>query len=177
MLHFFKTARLVLEHVVYGLHDVFIRRPLHSLYFKGPVIHGYGFWGGILPEDACAVISPGTSAYFWISNMSQCDLILDQRFIAFLTAVEVLTYLFYVYRLIYWFGMRVFIINPVMRRIETILSIDTTSRQLKPTHNKPLGSATSHNDQLDTSSSTITARATKKSILHVFSTHFEKLFK
>lgn len=171
MLNIFKTGRLVLEHVVYRLHDVFIRRPLHSLYFNGPSFHGYGFWGGISPEDACAVISPGTSAYFWISNMSQCDLIMDKRFVAFLTAIEVLTYMFYVYRLIYWFGMRVFIINPVMRRLETIVSANTHISQLQPNPTVELLPCESKKNT--------DAAVTKKMsfVLHAFSTHFEKFFK
>lgn len=169
MLNILKTGRLVLEHVVYRLHDVFIRRPLHSLYFNGPALHGYGFWGGISPEDACAVISPNTSAYFWISNMSQCDLILDKRFVAFLTAVEVLTYMFYVYRFIYWFGMRVFIINPVMRRFETIISASTSITQLKPAQLVAVQEKTAGTDVPETKKTL--------SFSHTFLTHCEKLFK
>lgn len=121
MYNFIRSSFLLLEHGVYFLHNVLFRQPLRTLYFEGPSINGFGFWAGLPVEDMCAVVSPGTSALFWADHISQCHVILDRRFVAFLTAIQCLLYFFCFYRVVYWYSIRFFLINPVMRQFDTLL--------------------------------------------------------
>lgn len=119
-----------LEHVVYHAHYVFIEKPLQQLYFNGPAIHGYGFWGGLAREDMCASVTPGTSAVFWATHTQDCDVLLRQHFLAFLTAVEFLTYAFYLYRILSWFFFRTFVMNPTLSRLERLVEAHATTTEL-----------------------------------------------
>jgi len=126
---------------LYAVHEVFITRPLRSLYFNGPLLHGYGFWGGTRPEDICAGISTGTSSLFWMANTTQCNALLDQRFGAFLTAVQVVGYAFVLYRFLCWFSFHFFVVNPTVNRIERfigLLEMDTRRGKTKCSNKKRL---------------------------------------
>jgi hypothetical protein len=120
MYDFLHRALLVFENVVYKTHALLIVQPLNVLYFKGPAFHGLGFWEGIAMEDMCAKISPGTSSQFWILNTYHCEVLMQQRFYAFLTAIQFFVYVFYLYRMLSWLSFRVFIINPTLNRLERI---------------------------------------------------------
>lgn len=56
--------------------------PLNQLYFKGPSIGGFGFWHGAAPEDICSELTD-VPAGFWSGHIHECEMLLHQRFVAF----------------------------------------------------------------------------------------------
>ena len=109
--------------LVSTLHHSMILMPLKQLYFHGPLLHGYGFWGGTPQEDMCAALSPGTAAGFWLKNHEECSRIVDQHFEAFLVCIQVLLYGMTLYKLVSWCFMRYFVIQPTLTHIEHLLSM------------------------------------------------------
>ncbi len=109
------------KQILSEVYHVMVYSPLHVLYFNGPSLHGYGFWAGLAPADCCAATLPGTSAVFWADHLQQCEVILDQRFVAFLTAVQFITYVAYLYRLLSLLMYRVLILSPLMRRLDHVV--------------------------------------------------------
>lgn len=101
--------------IVHSIVDTFITSPLHTLYFHGPLLHGYGFWGGASAEDICAALMPGTTASFWTTQPVQCAIVMDRRFYAFLTATTTLLYGVALYKLIHAACFYLFIMRPLLR--------------------------------------------------------------
>ena len=115
------------QYLLHELHRAFVYAPLRRLYFQGPSLNGFGFWGGLPPQDCCTLALPGTSAVFWADHLHQCEVILDQRFIAFLTVVQFIMYVIYVHRLLSMVAYRYFILGPALRRLERIVTPVTAS--------------------------------------------------
>jgi hypothetical protein len=109
--------------VLATLHHSMISLPLKQLYFHGPLLHGYGFWGGTPHEDICAALSPGTAASFWLKNSDECTRIVDQHFDAFLISIQFLLYTVTLYKLVSWCFVRYFVIQPTLTHIEQLLSM------------------------------------------------------
>lgn len=103
--------------------------PLHSLYFNGPLLNGYGFWGGTKQEDICAAIFKGTSALFWMEHENDCTTLLISRFNAFLISVQFFIYVVCIYRIVSWCSFRFFILNPTIHRLEK--AIFTLQKNIK----------------------------------------------
>ena len=97
-------------------YNVLLIAPLHTLYFHGPFLHGYGFWAGTPPEDMCAALMPGTSALFWITHVDECAAVLDKRFHAFLTAILVCGYVGLLYKLVTGACFYLFVVRPFLAR-------------------------------------------------------------
>jgi hypothetical protein len=114
VVHLTKRGLAQLQHVL-------VDAPLQQLYFRGPLLAGYGFWAGAAKEDMCAVLSPGTSAFFWTQNSAQCEALLQQRVDAFCIAIKFALYLLAMYRLIHWISFQVFVLRPVLRRVDAIM--------------------------------------------------------
>lgn len=102
------------------VHHLLIDAPLRQLYFRGPLLAGFGFWAGAAKEDMCAMLSPGTSAFFWGHNSAQCEALLQQRFDAFSIAIKFVLYLLAMYRLLHWVCFQLFVMRPVLRRFDTM---------------------------------------------------------
>jgi hypothetical protein len=115
------------QYVLHELYSAFVYAPLRRLYFQGPSLNGFGFWGGLPAPDCCTLALPGTSAVFWADHLHQCEVILDQRFIAFLTVVQFLVYVIYVHRIVSLLAYRYFILGPALRRLECIAAPVHTS--------------------------------------------------
>jgi hypothetical protein len=71
--------------------------PLQKLYFGGPQVYGWGFWGGRARADMCAELT-SYDAYFWHQHAAECDQLLERQFGAFLIAIETLLYLYLLYK-------------------------------------------------------------------------------
>lgn len=56
---------------------------LRALYFDGPTLGGYGFWGGADRFDVCHDMT-GVDSSFWARNVDECGTMLERRFHAFL---------------------------------------------------------------------------------------------
>lgn len=79
--------------------------PLQKLYFGGPQLYGYAFWGGRERADICAELT-NVPAEFWQSQPDQCEQLLDKQFRAFLIAIETLLYLYLLYKAVAY-GLRI----------------------------------------------------------------------
>lgn len=110
--HALLAQLLALCHVTYG---VFVETPLRALYYSGPLLHGYGFWGGTPLEEVCATLMPGTSGLFWLQHVSQCKEVVETRFRAFLTAASMLIYALVVYKLFAAACFYFFVCRPLLR--------------------------------------------------------------
>jgi hypothetical protein len=106
-----------------AIQEQLVDSPLRTLYFQGPLLAGYGFWAGASREDMCASLSPGTSAFFWSANAAQCEALLQQRYVAFCVAVKFILYLWALYRLLHWASFQLFVLRPVLRRVDHMMEL------------------------------------------------------
>ena len=138
--------RTLLQSVVFlgkrvgtAIQEQLVDSPLRTLYFQGPLMAGYGFWAGAAKEDMCASLSPGTSAFFWSSNMTQCEALLQQRYTAFCVAIKFMLYLWALYRLVHWATFQLFVLRPVLRRVDHIMELHAAHDWAHPpARRKPL---------------------------------------
>ena len=80
-----------------ALYEWVLVKPLRKLYFGGPMLYGYGFWGGREPAEICSELTNVASRH-WIDNPNECNELLDKQLRAFLIAVETLAYLGCLYK-------------------------------------------------------------------------------
>jgi len=80
---------------------VFVETPLRHLYFHGPWLNSFGFWGGMATHDVCAHLTR-TGAALWLSsshNSAECLDLVERHFQAFMTGANTLLYIATVYLL------------------------------------------------------------------------------
>lgn len=102
-------------------HALFVEQPLRQLYFKGPAL--LGFWSGLTHADICTSLNPGTSAIFWTNHASaeqQCALLVEQRFHAFFVSINVVLYVYIVYRIVATLAYYVFVVKPALKKMEQV---------------------------------------------------------
>lgn len=98
---------------------VAVREPLQMLYFSGPALHGYGFWEGKAPADACAELTH-TPSHFWVVNSGECIALLNRHFDGFYVGFIVLVYCVAVYTLLTHVWFRIMIMRPALRELKQI---------------------------------------------------------
>lgn len=103
-----------------GVNKFFIS-PLYALYFRGPTLNGFGFWGGAAPETICASLLPGSQAAFWALHIDECHVLLSQRFDAFQVAVQTCCYIFFMLKLVQCLTLHCLVVQPALTRIERLL--------------------------------------------------------
>jgi len=81
------------------LYNWLVVNPVRKLYFSGPVVYGYGFWGGREPEDICAELT-GVSARHWSDNRERCVDLLEKQLYAVVIAVETFAHLWILYKVL-----------------------------------------------------------------------------
>ena len=67
----------------------YYRWPFEVLYWHGPTLGGYGFWGGMKPADVCAM-NTGVPSSHWFSNHGTCVDLSERYFTAFFVAMHAL---------------------------------------------------------------------------------------
>lgn len=93
------------------VHTVFWR-----LYFEGPTLGGYGFWGGKDPADICQELT-GVSAAHWMQNMDTCEDKLGVNFKAFYIGVMTVLMAILVWKIVSMFLWHVFFVRPMMKAL------------------------------------------------------------
>lgn len=63
------SSMWMLVHIINFVWDV-AHHPLEFLYLKGPLLSGYGFWGGMEPSTICASAT-GTEARCWENGQNE----------------------------------------------------------------------------------------------------------
>lgn len=104
--------------------------PLKGLYFHGPTLGGYGFWGGVNPADACAQLT-GISATVWLDSPTQalqCDALLDRKFTSFAWTIMISTYLWLLYKLVSHIVYRYFVLRPAVAEFRHALGLEDGMR-------------------------------------------------
>lgn len=96
-----------------------VREPLQMLYFSGPALHGYGFWEGKAPADACAELTH-TPSHFWVANSGECIALLNRHFDGFYVGFIVFLYCLALYTLLTHVWFRIMIMRPALRELKQI---------------------------------------------------------
>jgi hypothetical protein len=110
------------RHASQTLLNVLVVAPLNSLYFRGPQLNGYGFWGGATAETICAAMLPGSQASFWAVHADECHALLYQRFDSFCVAVQTVVYMLFMFKLIHCFTFHWLVVRPTLVRLERLLA-------------------------------------------------------
>ena len=79
------------------LYDLFLISPLRTLYMYGPMFYNIGFWEGKEPSEICQAMT-NHKQLFWEENPGECHVLIENRFYAFKTTIEVLLYFLVLYR-------------------------------------------------------------------------------
>ena len=64
------------------VYDVLWETPLRILYFKGPLLGGYGFWGNKPASFICSELTT-VEAHHWDTHLDVCEKIIEEHFHAF----------------------------------------------------------------------------------------------
>ena len=78
------------------IYNVLILNPLRKLYFHGPTLNGWGFWGSKTRAQICYALTP-TSELFWETHRAECDLLIEQHFYGIQVSVESLLHVTLIY--------------------------------------------------------------------------------
>jgi len=73
------------------IYNALIAEPIKKLYFNGPSVGMLGFWGGKHKSEICHLLT-SVDSIFWDQNTESCERLLNDRFQAFQTTVEVVIY-------------------------------------------------------------------------------------
>lgn len=114
--------------------------PLRGLYFNGPTLGGYGFWGGAEPPDICAQIT-GMSATVWLASPTtvlQCESLLERKFTSFAWSVFAAAYLWMLYNLAAHLWYRYCVLRPAMAEFRhALLGADAQLVVRRPANHTP----------------------------------------
>ena len=125
--------RGILQPMILWVDHACFRMPLRMLYFDGPELGGYGFWGGRPPEDVCAEMS-GLSSRAALLNPDGCTELLERRFAAFLLCARLILLLYAVYKTwnvltVYYTVMRPMRIAQAQARHEMLVILDQLTQR------------------------------------------------
>jgi len=133
---------------VHTVHDVAIMQPLKQLYFRGPLLHGWGFWGGAAPESVCAAMLPGSHTSFWQDHLGECEVLLHQRFDSFSIAVHIVVYILLLFKVLQGLVFHWLVVQPAIYRLECLLTrknvFPTTWNPMPHKHVMTTGESSSH---------------------------------
>lgn len=99
--------------------------PLRGLYFYGPTLGGYGFWGGLGAPDMCAQLTH-VSALDWMSSDAQvarCSALLERKFDAFAYTVLAVAYLWGLYKMVSQVWYRYAVLRPFAAEVRNALAV------------------------------------------------------
>lgn len=95
------------------------RWPYEMVYWKGPSLYGYGFWGGATSEDICMTYTGVPSKHWNQNGVAMCEEMKERYFTAFFIAIHTLFALgFFGY-----FIMRICCCRPIGNYIIRVISI------------------------------------------------------
>lgn len=119
-----KALLAVATHLSSALAAALFVTPLRGLYFNGPALGGYGFWGGADPADMCAQLT-GVPASTWsVGPMSgQCDALLERHFRAFAWAVCFSVYAWGAYSVASLVWFRYAVVRPMADELRSVLAV------------------------------------------------------
>lgn len=109
-----------LETIAHGVWRATFVDPLRTLYFNGPNVHGYGFWGGVQAADACAQLT-GVSALVWDVQAVACHDLLERNFFSFSVVVTFALYLWLVYKTLQHLAFRYLYVRPLIAELRAAL--------------------------------------------------------
>lgn len=96
----------------------FLLSPLRKFYFHGPSFLGLGGWEGIPAEDICAHITKVSSSLWKYSALSNCIVLLENKFQAYLIGVYAFIYVWLICKLFNYAWMRYMIIGPILKELK-----------------------------------------------------------
>lgn len=109
------------ESLVSAAWSAAVTHPLRTLYFHGPNIRGYGFWGGIADSDMCAQLT-SVSSLMWDSQAAACRDLLERNFAAFYTAVLSALYAWLVFKLLQCLLFRYAYMRPIVAELRGLVA-------------------------------------------------------
>jgi hypothetical protein len=94
----------------FSIYDLIIVDPLRQLYYFGPGVAQFGFWGGMGATEMCQSLSP-LSTSFWQQHPDECAILLETKFHSFRVTMELFIYFILLYKvwcflnLMCWFAI------------------------------------------------------------------------
>lgn len=80
------------------LYTLLLIQPLHRLYFHGPNLYGVGFWESMKNTTICAQLTE-QSEILWLQNPTECAAMIQRKYDAYETMIEISVYFFVLYLL------------------------------------------------------------------------------
>jgi len=106
-----------------------VLHPLRRLYFEGPDVYGYGWWGGRAAPDICAQLT-NVDAAFWTRNPDDCRTLLERKFVAFCLGMAAIMAAGAAYLIVQflgsWLWYHLCVVRPMQRMFERLCA--TSSR-------------------------------------------------
>ena len=118
MLYFYGIL-VAFQNLFFSIYDVIVIGPFRRLYFQGPEISGFGFWQGRPSNEICSMIT-GVSGDLWIKNMYECEDLLDRKFVSFVILVEIVLYVYVVYKIFQLLTIRFLFVHPIVQKLEAL---------------------------------------------------------
>ena len=107
--------------------------PLRTLYFHGPSLGNFGFWGGKAREDICSQLTlmPAKTWTKGFDMEEECELLLQKKFNSFYISILFIFYVYFSYSLLSYMYVRYFFWKPFLKDIHELLEYDTKKKLLK----------------------------------------------
>lgn len=120
----------IFSKIVLTCYRWFFVDPLRRLYFRGPYLMGYGFWGGKSSREICTRMHDVMSDV-WDTRQDLCDAAVEAKFESFLVACEVFLYALTLFAIasFVWTALKTHYANRETERI-VVRAVETISEAL-----------------------------------------------
>lgn len=103
---------------IYYLYNKILREPFFIFYLKGP--HIIGCWEGIDLINICSQLS-GTTAHFWITNMDECNVMINNKFESYYILLITILYCMFLIKIYEYLWWRYFVYTPIINKIDYLI--------------------------------------------------------
>ena len=88
--------------------------PLYTLFRKGPLLNGFGFWGGKSDSEICSVLT-NVDSKIWIDNSEQCSELIQRHYESFSVSLYTLLSFFFIMKCFHCISTYIFIVRPITK--------------------------------------------------------------
>ena len=93
--------------------------PLYTLFRKGPLLNGFGFWGGKEDSEICSILT-NVDSQIWIQNPNQCNILIQRQYDSFSVTLYTICFLCFIIKSFTFIYTYICIVRPITKAMETL---------------------------------------------------------
>ena len=86
---------------------------IYLLYRKGPLLNGFGFWGGKENHEICSILT-NIENRLWLKNQDECDILIQKHYESFEICIFCIIIFIVFYKILYFTLTYLCIVRPLL---------------------------------------------------------------